>query len=159
MLRVEVIIPKQLVFDPKRMLKTVDNALDQAAAGCKADFNTTTSTWNHRPTFLVRKGAGERTIYTSDVIYNYVSEGTRPHIIRPRQAKRLHFFRTGFRPKSRYRYIGSNQGAVANQDETFTQLVHHPGTAAREFEKVIAEKWEKELPIELQRAIDAEVGK
>lgn len=158
-MRVEVIVPKELI-DTERMMRAIDNTLDQQAAAVKSQFNVTTMTWKNRPTFLMRTTPGIREIYTTDLIYKYVSEGTKPHIIVPRNAKALHFFATGFRAKTRIRVIErSNIGATATQDETFTQLVHHPGTEAREFAEAIAEKWQDELPKQLQRAIDAEANR
>lgn len=158
-MRVEVIVPKELI-DTERMLRTINNTLDQEAQAVRANFIVTTETWKHRPTFLVQSTPGIREIYTTDLIYKYVSEGTKPHIIVPRNAKALHFFATGFRAKTRIRIIErSNIGATATQDETFTQLVHHPGTEAREFAETIQKKWQDELPKQLQRAIDAEADR
>lgn len=103
---------------------------------------------------MITKRAGERTIYTSNLIYKYVSEGTRPHPIVARNAKTLRFFAVGFSPKTRVRRIRAVQGSVATSDERFPVAVNHPGTEAREFAEVIAEGWEKELPDLLQEAIN-----
>lgn len=158
MIRLEVIIPKELLFDDKKLMKAVDNALNMAATDVQADFARTVNTWNHRPTFVIQKGAGERTIFTTDLIYKYVSEGTKPHPIVARNAKSLHFFAVGFAPKTRVRRIRASAGAVATQGEAFPVAVQHPGTQAREFAEVIAEGWKDELPKLLQRAIDAVVS-
>jgi hypothetical protein len=52
--------------------------------------------------------------------------------------------------------IGSGGGSKGGAT-VFTKRVQHPGTDAREFSEVIAEKWEEQLPMLLQRAIDAEL--
>lgn len=159
-LRLEVIVPKEGIADVTRLMRVVENTLNEQAIAVRQQFLNTVETWNHRPTFLIRRSPGVREIFTVDKIYAYVSQGTRPHIIRPKNAKALHFFRTGFRAKSRVRLISrSNKGAVATKDETYTQLVYHPGTQAREFAEAIQEKWQKELPTQMQRAIDTEFGK
>lgn len=157
-IRMEVLMPKSLALDPKRLARVVENTLNDAALAVKVDFDVTTRTWNTRPTFLIRRTEAQREIFTTSLIYLFVSGGTKPHPIRPRFAKALRFYRTGFSPKSTVRWIGSGQGSVANQDLTFRQLVHHPGNKAREYEIVIKEKWDERLPVTLQRAIDAEVA-
>lgn len=56
----------------------------------------------------------------------------------------------------RLRVIVSNKGSKG-KGVIFRPKVNHPGTKAREFEDAIAEKWQKELPVTMQRAIDSEV--
>ncbi len=121
----------------RALTHVIENTLDEVAADIQADFNVTTHTWKHRPAFYIRSFTGKREIYTTDAIYSYVSHGTQAHVIRPRNARRLHFFRTGFRAKSRPGYIGANQGAAASSDETFARVVHHPGNAARGYDEAI----------------------
>jgi hypothetical protein len=150
------IIPRKFLRDPIRFERAIENALDGAALDVKADFGATTSTWNDRPRFYIRKQKGERFIGTDGLIYKFVSGGTKPHLIAARNAPRLAFYATGFRPKSRVRYIGANKGHRANKDFRRPLVVHHPGTQAREYPQVLKEKWDKELPKILQRSIDAE---
>lgn len=61
-------------------------------------------TWTLRPQFTV----GSNVEYAS-----YVHDGTRPHIIRPRNARALRF--------------------VVGGQVVYARVVHHPGTAARPF--------------------------
>lgn len=158
-LSVEAIVPRDLVVDVKKMDRAVNNALDGAALSAKVDFDVTTRTWRHRPGFLIKTPKyGIRDIYTLDKIYSYVSGGTRRHVIRAKKkGGRLAFFRSGFRPKSRHRYIGSNKGRRANKDFTMPEAVMHPGTKARELDEAVKDKWQKQLSKTLQRSIDAEV--
>jgi hypothetical protein len=150
----KVFIPRDLVLDPQKLARAVDNALDAAAEGALVDFKVTTQTWSRKVAFMVVKQHGRRVVGTDDEIYGYVTEGTRPHVIVAR-GKALAFPGAGFRPKSRVRVIGSNKGNKGS-GMVFTKQVNHPGTEAREFEEVIAEKWRTELPRTMQRAIDAE---
>jgi hypothetical protein len=154
----KAIIPQKLVIDPARLIRAIDNSLDMRAEDVRIDFQVTTQTWNKKPTFIIASKPGERRIYTSNAIYLFVSGGTKPHLIKPRNAPALAFFRTGFKPKTRVGYIGSNKGSVANKDFTKTQVVHHPGNDARDFDKVIAKKWKVLFPRLLQRAINAEAS-
>lgn len=157
-LRAEAIVPKDMVVDVRKMTKIVDNAMSGAALAAKVDFDTTTRTWRRRPSFKIKKPKyGVRDVFTHNEIYMYVSGGTRPHIIRARRrGGRLAFYRSGFRPKTRHQYIGSNKGRMANKDFTRPEAVMHPGTKARELDVAIQRKWDKMLPGILQRAIDAE---
>jgi hypothetical protein len=152
----KVFIPKSLIADPKGLARAVENGLDGAAAGALVDFKVTTATWQHQPAFDVSSpNEGSRVVGTDDEIYGYVSSGTKPHII-VAHGKGLAFNSGGFRPKSRVRVIGSNAGSKGGSP-IVRPVVHHPGTDAREFDEAIAEKWTKQLPIVMQRSIDAEV--
>lgn len=156
----KVLIPKQLAADPRRMARAIENALTGAARAAKADFETTTATWEHQPAFDIQVSApGERVIGTDDRIYSYLDQGTRPHDIAPRKpGGLLRFSASGFRPKTRPGYIGSNKGATGSSGPVFTRRVRHPGITARGFATAIQKKWQRELPVTFQRAIDSEVA-
>lgn len=155
--RIEPIIPKkQSVMHPAKYQKAIEAAGNESALAVRVDFRVTTQTWQHKPDFKIVHGSEpEWEISTDDKIYGYVSEGTPPHVILPKNAKRLVFYRTGFRPKSRVGWIGSNKGKKATKDLTFAKKVNHPGIAGRKFSKLIKEKWDAEWPRQLQRAIRA----
>lgn len=156
MAMITVFVPKSIAGDPRKLARAVTNALDGAAKGALVDFKTTTATWDHQPAFDIQSpSADQRVVGTDDDIYGYVTGGTKPHVI-VAHGKGLAFPGGGFRPKSRPRYIGSNKGSKGGAI-IVRPKVHHPGTTAREFEQTIAEKWQKELPITMQRAIDAEL--
>lgn len=151
------ILPKRNPFDVDRYKRAIENAGTETAKAIQVDFNVTTRTWKHKPDFNIDHTHGKLVwvIATDDTIYGYVSEGTKAHVIVPRGAGRLVFFRQGFRAKSRAGYIGSNVGSRATKGKTFAKLVHHPGTKAREFPKAIKSKWNSEWPRQLARAIRA----
>lgn len=152
----KVLIPKSLVADPQKLARAVANALDGAAKGAQVDFKVTTATWQHQPAFDIDEPSADRRIVgTDDKIYEYVTKGTKPHVI-VAHGKALAFPGGGFRPKTRPRYIGSNKGSKGGA-VIFRPVVHHPGTEAREFDETIAEKWRKELPKTMQRSIDSEL--
>ncbi len=153
---IKVFVPKSIAGNPQKLARAVTNALDGAAKGALVDFKVTTQTWNHQPDFAIQSPSDDRRIVgTDDEIYGYVTHGTRPHII-VAHGKALAFPGGGFRPKSRVRTIGSNKGSKGGA-VIFRPKVNHPGTKAREFDEAIAEKWQKELPKTMQRAIDAEL--
>lgn len=142
-----------LLSDPKKLSRVVENALSSAALGVKADFGVTVQTWSHKPKFTITKKLGERVIKTTDEIYGYVDRGTRPHVIRAKRGGVLAFKGT-YRAKSRPRSISSTSGGASGAS-VFAKAVRHPGTKARKFSETIAEKWDKQLPQIVQRAIDS----
>lgn len=157
MASIKVFVPKSLVADPQKLARAVANALDGAAKGALEDFKVTTQTWQHQPDFAIdQPSEDQRVVGTDDEIYGYVNFGTKPHIIVPRNGKVLTWLGANYRPKSRPRQIRSNKGGNDNTI-VYTKLVQHPGTEARKFDEAIAEKWQKQLPVVMQRAIDSEV--
>lgn len=152
----KIIAPKGFLIDVAAQKRAITNALNGAAKGVKVDFGVTTQTWDHRPEFAIDAPSEfVREVSTDDDVYSMLNEGTRPHEIRPRKA-RLLVFQTPFRSKTLPNEImgrrGSKGGATVR-----AKVVHHPGTAARNWTKVIKQKWDRQLPVLLQRAIDSTV--
>lgn len=144
-IRFEVIVPKKL-WNTKKLQQVIDNALDGGALLAKTKFDVTSQTWRERPKFLISKKTGERTIYTTDLIYKFVSGGTRVRYATMTQ---------GFRPKTRVRKLVSykGRGGVA-----FISRKHpRPGITAREYPDEVIKEINKVFPSIVQRAIDAEV--
>lgn len=153
-----VVVPKGVALDPKAMARAIENTLTAAARSAKVDFGVTTRTWTDRPKFIIVRLKYERIVGTDSKVYLYVTRGTRPHKIKAKQVRMLTFKVGGFRAKTRPGWIGSNKGAQG-QDWRSAREVDHPGTKARDFEKTIGEKWQKELPVLMQKAIDAEFSR
>jgi hypothetical protein len=148
----KVFVPRSLGF--AKVKRAFVTALDGAAEGAKVDFETTTATWQHKVGFSIDKQDDRRIVGTDDEIYHFVNKGTKPHTI-VAHGRALVFPGGGFRPKTRVKVIGSSGGSKGS-GTVFRPVVHHPGTDAREFDQAIAEKWQKQLPVIMQRAIDAE---
>lgn len=142
-------------LDSKKLQRAIDNALEGASLAVKVDFDVTTQTWKNRPPFQIEKGPNSRAVFTTDKIYTIVTRGAKPHMIYPRHAKALRF-RGKFRPKTKPGAIRSNAGFIGGA-VIYARRVRHPGHKARDFDKVIAEKWAQKFPDTMQRAIDAEV--
>jgi len=152
-----LIIPKKLIADPAKMARALTNGLNATAKGVQTDFNVTVQTWQHKPTFAISSPTPyQREISTDDTIYAFVNEGTKAHDIRPKQPGGRLLFTTPFRAKTVPRQIRSNAGSKGSTP-VVAQVVHHPGTEARAFDVVIAEKWDKQMPTIMQRSIDSEV--
>ena len=74
---------------------------------------------------LVRRGAASWRLSTQSKIALFLEVGTKPHDIRPRDKKALHW--------------------VDGGGEHFRRGVHHPGTRARGYEEIEAKRGEREL--------------
>lgn len=144
MYRAKVILPKRIIFDARKLERVIENTLDGVAESGRVDFEVTTQTWNNKPAFNIEKERGKRTVYTDSAQYAYVNYGTRAHTIRPRSASQL-AFPANYRAKTTPRVIASRSGG-ASGPTVYTREVHHPGTQAREFDKEIKKKWDKEFP-------------
>lgn len=152
-----LILPKKLIADPAKMARALTNGLNATAKGVQTDFNVTAQTWQHKPTFAITSPTPyQREISTSDEVYTFVNDGTKAHDIRPKQPGGRLLFTTPFRAKTVPRQIRSNQGSKGTTPAV-AQVVHHPGTTARDFDQVIAQKWDKQFPTIMQRAVDSEV--
>lgn len=154
----KVILPRKLSVDPVRMARAITNTMSATALAIQTDFKATAQTFDTPPTFAIDSPSPyERTIGTDDENYARLNAGTRPHIIAPRPGGTL-VFRTPFRSKTVPNRIGSGPGAKGH-NQVFTRgIVHHPGTEARNFDTVIAEKWRGRIADIFQRAIDSEVS-
>lgn len=152
---IAALIPKRPLFDRAALAQAIERELDQQTQKALKEFEKSTSTWTHKPNFTVTKRTGEREDGTSDENYNRVSQGTRPHIIRPVSAKRLSFV-GGYVPKTMPGSISSKSGG-ASGSRVFAKEVRHPGTKPRNFDKLVKEAVEKGLVTGLQQAISKAV--
>lgn len=162
MAKVIAIIPKRKLPDAKSLMKALEQGLNEVGDGMLKDYQKTVRTWRNRtkPEFKkrIRKGAS----YSVEVeavgkIYMWVSEGTRPHIITPKFAKAL-AFRGTFKPKTRYKFIGSSNGLRSGKF-VYAKRVRHPGSEGRKFHDAIKEKWDALIARIIQKRINQVVRK
>ena len=146
---------RRLKLNSDKMVRAIENSLTGAAHAAKIDFDVTTQTWKNRPQFTIQTFPGRRIVSTDDLIYKFVDAGTKPHEINPVRAPFL-IFQGNYQAKTTPRVIASNPGG-ASGPTIMTIHVDHPGTEARNFAETIKEKWDRELPEIMQRAIDAEM--
>lgn len=110
-------------------------------------FKRVVSNWAHKVDFEARKFIRDNKIWL-DVfpvgenkdIWKYVTEGTRAHIIRAKNAPSLAFLWGGqgsYKPKTAPVGKFGGSGTVVGGVMHFPQEVQHPDSEAREFEKVI----------------------
>jgi hypothetical protein len=122
------------------------------------EFKITVSTWKRQPQFEVKEQGGSTTIGTNDPIYGYVNDGTKPHVIRPKKAKRLAFYAGGFVSKTVPNRLQARAGRVASTNPVFAQGVNHPGTQGRDFTGQIQERSLARLVRNLQRRLKQDLG-
>lgn len=119
------------------------------------DFGETVKTWDHKPKFeqVISLSGNQPAVLvaTDDEIYGYVDEGTKPHIIKPKKAKVLHFM-GGYTAKTSPGVIGSGNGGSSG-GEVFSRGVKHPGTKARGFSKAIEKKWQNSFRRHMEEAM------
>lgn len=133
----------------EKVARQLEAQLERDAEGIRADYESTTATWDHQVTFETRvlSAAGARVAYvfTTDDIYKFVDKGTAPHVIMARHRMKPLTFQTGYRAKTTPGVIGSRSGGPSG-DTVRALVVHHPGTEARGFSEAIQRKWEKDIP-------------
>lgn len=159
----KAVLPKKAkLIDQPKLQKELRGALKGTGGLILSDFKKTTRTWRDKPTFqkkgpgIARKGLAVE-VFTHHEVYFFVTRGTRAHIIRPKRAGRL-AFKTGFSPKTRVRVIGSRTGSRSGST-VFAKQVSHPGTKARDFDKEIAKRRQKNLNSLVRLAFLRLVGK
>jgi len=134
----------QTIRDFEAAGKDIRGALGKAAEKIRDEldrrYRPTYATWSSRPidvgVFASRRRWDVKV--TSDKIFMFVDEGTRPHPIYPVRAKRLHFL-SGYTAKTTPGSLRSQAGGPYG-DDVFAFGVHHPGTEARRFTEIIADK-------------------
>lgn len=142
-------IPSFVLFNKPEWDEAVERAMDMTAEDIRIDFQVTTQTWKGKPLFkIVNKGDAERWIGTDSDIYRFVNSGT---------AIRYATMTPDFSAKTTPGHIGSVQGKGG---VAFISKKHpRPGIKARDFDKVIGDKWTKRFPQLLQRSINVQARK
>lgn len=156
MIRLKPIIPRgRNRLDPGRQRAAIFKGLEDAALEATKDFEKTSATWSHQPSYSMKRRADGYEIGTGDDIWNMLNKGTRPHVIIA-HGRRLRF-RSGYTAKTRPGYIGSQSGG-ASGDTVYRKMVHHPGTKARNWSTLIGKRWRALLGGYVQRRIHEAVS-
>jgi len=156
---------------PRRMNWSKIEANLQAATKATAkdiikEFEKTTRTWNTKVAFVwdVKVKSAQTSapirvsasiiahVYTKNKIWNWTDQGTKAHIIRPKRAPML-AFPSQFKPKTTPGQMSSG-GGFSGPPIAFAKEVHHPGTAARNWTKMVAKKAERPWAKVMQNAMD-----
>lgn len=139
--------------------KALVEAANRVATGIKEDFEATVATWSEetKPAFTKSVEAEGKFIVVrveatgNDEIYRYVNDGTKPHLI-PKGGPGTLAFSEGYTAKTAPGVIGSRSGGSSGARIVRKTQIKHPGTEARNFDKIIAKKWQSLLAKEFGRA-------
>lgn len=129
----------------------LDRCLTDSADLVAIDLEKPTKTWKTKIKAAIKKMAMGRIISIDNAIYGYVSKGTKPHIIRAKRAKYL-AFGSAYGPKTTVNSLDSSSGSRGPVD-TFRKEVRHPGSKARNFDKIAADNARKVFPKRVAQAI------
>lgn len=131
------------------IVKEVERELDSYVKPRLLDYpRRIVASWEHKPDFKamkrVTKDAISVYVYPTGPhrdIWQWVSRGTKPHIIRPKRAKVLAFPEI-YEPRTTVRGPGYKGPGKSSGPTVFAKEVHHPGTKARHFEEAWG-RWAK----------------
>lgn len=143
-------------FNDKAFLQEFETEARRTAKDMKKDFQQTVKTWKRKPTFEMVVAVGPKSIDilvgTDDEIYGYVDKGTAPHLILPKKPGGKLRFQSNYKAKTIPNVIGSRSGGSSG-NVVFSDGVIHPGTEARNFDKIIAKKWEPIYKRRIEQAL------
>lgn len=153
----KAINPKR--FNDKAFAAALEREAKPYADGVRRDYEKTFQNWQakHKPRLKVEikvnlNGGVSIDIDVEGEIYTFVHEGTRPHRIKPRRAKRL-AFQSGYKAKTLPGRIASAAGGPFGET-VFSQGVQHPGFEGRKFSQLIVQKWREPFYKSMQRALN-----
>jgi len=139
----------------KEYTDALKQSIYKTASLVHRDLLSTVRTWEHKPKFdITITQQGDNYIVaagTDNLIYLFVSEGTKAHVIKAKRSPYL-VFQSGYRAKTRVGIIGSNEGGAFG-DTIAAKSVKHPGTKARKFIQKIRERQQKTAEQEAAQAI------
>lgn len=131
--------PKGKLFDIPRIEKAVKQGMRAGGEEVVSILEGYTKDWNPPPTFEVVPVSDGVIIGTDDERFEWVNEGTKPHVITPRKAKAL-------------RFDAASGGVV------FTKRVNHPGTAPRDYTGKALEQVQDALPTIIASYLNPALG-
>lgn len=153
-IKLTITAPKNLPSG-KDFAQAIQKAAQKTAKLAQRDLESTVRTWDSKPDFEIEtsESEGDYTVAagTDDPVYNYVDQGTKQHVIRPKRSRYLRFY-SGYRPKGKTGVIGSQSGG-ASGNPVFSTIAQHPGFSGRKFTILIAKRRQKTLEQEVSQVI------
>jgi len=119
------------------------------------DYKAITETWEHKvvwDTAISLMGGPTIIIGSDDQILRWLNDGTPPHDIPKRRGAKTLKFQSGFIPKTSPGWIGSRKGGKSG-DYVKRKRVRHPGFEARNYEKVLGDKWKPRFKRRMEQAM------
>lgn len=128
------------LFDVTKIEAGIKAAQQKTANGIKKDMEAVTATWDHPVRVEVKIVSGATDVIVDDDIFTMLDEGTRPHVIRPKRAKRLAFGVPSIAKTSPGVLVSRAGGG--GKTRVFARAVQHPGTKPRKWIITSLDKWE-----------------
>lgn len=155
----KAIKPKKL--NDKEIKREIRNAVFRVGRQVKRDFERTVETWEHKPKFSLTTSVRQDSepgflVGTDDEIYNWVNNGTPEHIYGPSTASQL-YFQPDYTSKTEPDEIMSRSGGKSGAFVS-AQIVINPGISPRNFDKILAAKYEKIWKRAIEDAIKAGIA-
>lgn len=133
--------------------RVLEYSATEIGRGVRLDFQRTTRSWQKRPEFTTDVATGpfgaEVMVGTNDAVYNFVDRGTRAHWIAPRYPGGVLAFQWGgpgsYVAKTTPGFLGSQAGGPTG-GRVVRRVVRHPGSAPRDFSKIIHWRWQSKAP-------------
>lgn len=145
---IKAIKPARLKVDGFRL--ALLNALRAEGVEHRRTLSQTTASWTgEKPKFesLISLAGGDATVVTGPTgstegaqKWQWLDEGTHPHVIRARRARTLRFRQGGFRAKTSVGKFESGAGRAASGPWRFPRSVRHPGTKARGWSALLTKR-------------------
>lgn len=133
------------------MPQAIDKGFDTLAQESIGLYQKTTRTWKHKPKFYPVRTARGVTINTDSEIYGWVDKGTKPHIIKAKNAPFL-VFGWPYKAATKPRVINSFKANVG-KNLAFKRQVTHPGIKARNFTDEITKRMQKRAAAVMRKAL------
>lgn len=153
--RMKAIVPKKRGAGAANQRKRIELGYERFIGILENDLNQFVKTWKKKPTFrIVRKRQGRDEVigvFTDDMRWIWIGQGTKPYIIRPRKAKALRF-KSGYSPATAPNRVIARP-AQSFGDTVHAQEVHHPGIKARKFDERLVKRNEKKFRAFMNDAI------
>lgn len=142
------VVGRQIDLEADRLKTALAEGGERVGIRVMDLYEGTSRTWKHRPKFHktvdVARDLVSTIVETDDNIYRFVDQGTRPHIIRPKNKKIL-AFQPGFTPKTSPGSLTSGGGGRSGV-RVVARVVRHPGSKPREFTAKIQEEMDRAAP-------------
>ena len=157
--------PKRL--NDKAFFEEFEKAAKVISKEMKKEFEITTIGWKTDVKFEELISLGPTSIdilvATDNEIYGYVNDGTRPHVIAAKKGKTLAFRWGGpgsYKAKTASgKQVHNPAGGQTSGKMIFPMAVQHPGTKAREFDKLIKKMFEKKFTRAMELALKKGVAR
>lgn len=152
---------RQRLFQQDKLLQTELRAVAETyALQLRSQHESVVRDWVHRPTFRHGVYASKRQVLSivyptgkHAKLYQWVDEGTKAHVIKPKRAGGLLKFQRGYSartsPVARFN-VGTGR---ASGRWTSARIVRHPGTKARQFSKTFNRDVLPEMRRNIENAI------